>query len=57
LLTTGTPVEVDAAVKTLVDNVYNRGGRLILDAAFGLPDETPIANVRAMFAAARKYAG
>ncbi|MGP0057755.1 MAG: uroporphyrinogen decarboxylase family protein [Beijerinckiaceae bacterium] len=57
LLTTGTPVEVDAAVKTLVDNVYNRGGRLILDAAFGLPDETPVANVRAMFAAARKYAG
>ena len=57
LLTTGSPDEVDAAVKHLVDNVYKRGGRLILDAAFGLPDETPVENVRAMFAAARKYAG
>jgi len=57
LLTTGSPDRVDAAVKNLVDNVYNKGGRLILDAAFGLPDETPVENVRAMFAAARKYAG
>ncbi len=57
LLTTGTPAEVDGAVKHLVDNVYNKGGKLILDAAFGLPDETPVANVRAMFDAARKYAG
>jgi uroporphyrinogen-III decarboxylase len=57
LLTTGTPAEVDQAVKHLVDNVYARGGRLILDAAFGLPDETPVENVRAMFGAARKYAG
>jgi uroporphyrinogen-III decarboxylase len=57
LLTTGSPDDVDAAVKHLVDNVYKRGGRLILDAAFGLPDETPVENVRAMFRAARKYAG
>jgi uroporphyrinogen-III decarboxylase len=57
LMTTGTPVEVDAAVRHLVDNVWNKGGKLILDTAFGIPDETPIANVRAMFAAARKYAG
>lgn len=57
MLTTGTPQDVDAAVKHLVDNVWNKGGRLILDGAFGIPDETPVANVRAMFAAARKYAG
>jgi hypothetical protein len=56
LLTTGNSDDVDRAVKNLVDNVYNKGGRLILDAAFGLPDETPIENVRAMFTAARKYA-
>jgi hypothetical protein len=57
LLTTGTPAEVDLAVKHLADNVFAKGGKLILDAAFGLPDETPVENVRAMFAAARKYAG
>ena len=54
-LTTGTPEDVDAAVKYIVDNVYNKGGRIILDAAFGLPDETPVENVRALFRAARKY--
>ncbi len=57
LLTTGTADEVDAAVRHLVEKVFHRGGRLLLDAAFGLPDETPIENARAMFAAARKYAG
>jgi uroporphyrinogen-III decarboxylase len=56
-MTTGTPEEVDAAVKHLVDNVWNQGGKLILDSAFGIPDETPVENVRAMFDAARKYAG
>jgi uroporphyrinogen-III decarboxylase len=30
---------------------------MILDGAFGIPDETPVDNVRAMFKAARKYAG
>ena len=43
--------------KHLVDNVWNKGGKLILDGAFGIPDETPVDNVRAMFDAARKYAG
>lgn len=57
LLTTGKPHDVDAAVRHLVENVFNKGGRLLLDAAFGLPDETPVENARAMFAAARKYAG
>ena len=55
LLTTGTPEQVDAAVRHLAENVFHKGGKLILDAAFGLPDETPVANVRAMYAAARKY--
>jgi uroporphyrinogen-III decarboxylase len=57
MLTTGTPVDVDAAVKHLVDEIWNKGGKLILDGAFGIPDETPLANVRAMFDAARRYAG
>jgi hypothetical protein len=55
LMTTGTPDAVDAAVKRLVDEVYNKGGSLILDTAFGIPDEAPVDNVRAMYAAARKY--
>jgi uroporphyrinogen-III decarboxylase len=57
LMTTGTPQQVDAAVRHLVDNVWAKGGNLILDCAFGIPDETPAENVRAMFKAARKYAG
>jgi hypothetical protein len=55
LLATGTPDEVDAAVRHLAENVFHKGGKLILDAAFGLPDETPVENARAMYAAARKY--
>ncbi len=55
VLTTGKPEEVDAAVRHLADNVFHKGGKLILDGAFGIPDETPVENVRAMFAAARKY--
>jgi uroporphyrinogen-III decarboxylase len=57
MMTTGTPQDVDTAVKHLVDKIWNRGGHLILETAFGMPDETPIENVRAMFSAARKYAG
>jgi uroporphyrinogen-III decarboxylase len=57
LMTTGTPDAVDAAVRHLVDKVWAKGGNLMLDCAFGIPDETPIDNVRAMFAAARRYAG
>jgi uroporphyrinogen-III decarboxylase len=57
MMTTGTTADVDAAVKHLVDNVWNKGGKLILDTAFGIPDETPVENVRAMFDAARRYAG
>lgn len=56
-LNLGTPDDVDAEVKRLVDNVWNKGGSLILDTAFGIPDEAPVENVRAMYRAARKYAG
>ncbi len=55
LMTTGTPQDVDTAVRTLVDNIWNKGGNLILDTAFGIPDEAPVENVRAMYAAGRKY--
>jgi uroporphyrinogen-III decarboxylase len=55
LMTTGHPEEVDVAVRQLVENVWNKGGSLILDTAFGIPDETPVENVRAMYTAARKY--
>lgn len=57
MMTTGTPTDVDAAVKRLVDEIWNKGGSLMLDTAFGIPDETPIANVCAMFDSARRYAG
>jgi hypothetical protein len=57
IMSTGTPDQVDADVKRLVDKVWNKGGNLILDCAFGAPDEAPVENVRAMYAAARKYAG
>jgi Uroporphyrinogen decarboxylase (URO-D) len=56
LMTTGTPLEVDAAVRHLAENVFHKGGKLILDGACGIPTETPVENVRAMYAAARKYA-
>jgi len=56
-MVTGTPDEVDAAVRHLVENVWNRGGKLILDTAFGIPDEAPVENVRAMYRAARRYGG
>lgn len=57
LLTTGTPDEANAAVQHLAANVFHKGGKLILDAAIGLPDETPAENARAMYHAARKYGG
>ena len=56
VMTMGTPDDVDAAVRHLVDNVCAKGGRLILDTAFGIPDEAPVENVRAMYRAARRYA-
>lgn len=55
LMTTGTPEMVDAGVRHLAENVFHKGGKLILSTSTPLPDETPVENVRAMFAAARKY--
>ena len=55
LMTTGTPAQVDAAVRHLAENVFHKGGKLVLSACSPIPDETPVENVRAMFAAARKY--
>ena len=54
LLNTGTPEQVDAAVRNLIETIGRDGG-FILDGAFGIPDEAPVENVRAMFKAARKY--
>ena len=55
LLTTGTPDDVDAAVRHLAENVFHKGGKLILSCSTTIPEETPVENVRAMFRAARKY--
>lgn len=54
-LATGTPDMVDAEVRHLVDNIWNKGGSFILETALGIPDETPVPNVRAFFDAARRY--
>lgn len=54
VLTMGTPEEVDAACRTLIEKVGRDGG-FILDGAFGIPDETPLENARALFQAVRKY--
>jgi hypothetical protein len=55
LLTTGTPQQVDAAVRHLAENVFHKGGKLVLSTSSPMPDEAPVENVRAMYAAARKY--
>jgi uroporphyrinogen-III decarboxylase len=57
LLTTGTPGRGRRRGQAPGRRVWRKGGKLILDGAFGIPDETPVPNVRAMFDAARKYAG
>ncbi|HNT38273.1 MAG TPA: uroporphyrinogen decarboxylase family protein [Rubrivivax sp.] len=57
VMVTGKPEEVDAEVRHLVEKVFNRGGKLILDGANGISEDAPVENVRAMFKAARKYAG
>ena len=54
MLTTGSADEVDAFSRRLIETV-GKGGGLILDCAIGIPDESKPENVRAMFAAARKY--
>jgi uroporphyrinogen-III decarboxylase len=54
LMTTGKPEEVDAACRQLIETLGRDGG-FILDCAFGIPDETPLENVRAMYNSVRKY--
>lgn len=54
LMTTGTPEEVDASCRHLIETV-GKGGGFILDCAFGVPDESPLENVRAMYRSVHKY--
>jgi uroporphyrinogen-III decarboxylase len=54
LMTTGSPEEVDANCRQLIEKVGKDGG-FILDTAFGIPDEAPVENVRAMYQSVRKY--
>ena len=54
LMNTGSPGDVDAFCRTLIERVGKDGG-FILDGAIGIPDEARTENVRAMFEAARKY--
>ena len=54
MMVTGTPDQVDAYCRRLIEKV-GKGGGLILDAACGIPDESRPENVKAMFEAARKY--
>jgi methoxylated aromatic compound---corrinoid protein Co-methyltransferase len=56
LLNTGTPDEVDAYCRKLIE-VVGKGGGFILDGGIGVPDEARHENVTAMFDAARKYRG
>ncbi len=54
LMTTGTPKEVDDDCRKLIETVGRDGG-FILDCAFGVPDETPLENVRALYQSVHKY--
>lgn len=54
LLNTGTPEEVDAHCRQLIEKVGRDGG-FILDGAIGIPDEAKPENVRAMFQAVHRY--
>jgi hypothetical protein len=54
MLATGTPEEVDAFCKKIIQGVGKDGG-LILDGSVGTPDESKTENVVAMAEATRKY--
>jgi uroporphyrinogen-III decarboxylase len=54
MLTTGTPEDVDAYCRMLIEQV-GKGGGFILDGGIGIPDEAKPENVRAMFEAVHKY--
>jgi uroporphyrinogen-III decarboxylase len=55
ILVTGTPEEVRASCKKLIETV-GKGGGYILDTSTGLDDAKP-ENVKAMFEAVREYGG
>ncbi len=54
ILTLGTAEEVDAACRQVIEKAGRDGG-LILDCAFGVPDESPVENVRALYRSVKKY--
>ena len=54
LLCTGTPEEVKAYCKKLVE-IVGKGGGLIVDGDIGIADEAKVENVRAMTEAVFKY--
>ena len=55
ILNTGTPDDVDAYCRNLIEKV-GKGGGFILDASVGVPDEAKIENVVAMAESVKKYA-
>ena len=55
LLNTGTPEEVDAYCRKLIEVVGKDGG-FILDGAVGVPDEAKLENVLAMARSVSRYA-
>lgn len=54
LLNVGTPDDVDAYCRKLIEYV-GKGGGFILDGAIGIPDEAKVENVVAMAESVRKY--
>ena len=54
LLTTGTPEQVEAYCRMLIEKVGKKGG-FILDGATGIPDESRPQNVRPMYESVRRY--
>ncbi|OGA27058.1 MAG: hypothetical protein A3I01_17950 [Betaproteobacteria bacterium RIFCSPLOWO2_02_FULL_65_24] len=50
----GKPEEVDAACRHVIEKAGRDGG-LILDCAFGVPDEAPIENVRTLYRSVKKW--
>ena len=54
IMTLGTPDDVDAACRHVIEKVGRDGG-LILDGALGVPDEAPVENVRALYRSVKKY--
>ena len=56
LLNVGTPDDVDAYCRKLIEKV-GKGGGFILDGAIGIPDEAKLENVLAMAESVKKYSG